>query len=323
MYFVNKNAFLYHLVVQIYQVRLTSPHFWFRFWLCCCKLMEGICASFPSLFVLNNTLIGKALFSSPINYMANRVALSSFTRYSIIRESIIGPSRSALAQEQVQRRRGPSSLPPPPPSPTKQRQQRFLATGSRFFSSQRGEYDAIRGSYSRRSSQTTNTTISTGDATAQYEVLTTTTTQQQQQQQTTATTRTTAAAAAAKDMASDEDYMAFLNKANKDADEAHAYAAETVRAQAGARAQLKTLDAGETAPQVIADVCKQAVYTSDADEPFKEVSLRWKGQGGLPDEGMFISISILLQQKSQVRHCASLYVVRRWFVRLCLLSFIA
>lgn len=86
-------------------------------------------------------------------------------------------------------------------------------------------------------------------------------------------------------MASDEDYMAFLNKANNDADEAHAKAAETVRAQSGARAQLKALDAGSTAPQPIVDVCKEAVYTSDADEPFHQVSLKWSGEGGLPDEG--------------------------------------
>lgn len=84
-------------------------------------------------------------------------------------------------------------------------------------------------------------------------------------------------------MASDEDYMAFLNKANNDADEAHAAA----RAQSGGKAQLKTLDAGEQAPQAIVDVCKTAVYTSDADEPFVQVSLKWAGEGGLPDEGEF------------------------------------
>lgn len=89
-------------------------------------------------------------------------------------------------------------------------------------------------------------------------------------------------------MASDEDYMAFLNKANNDADEAHAHAAEeTARAQAGARAQLKTLDAGETAPASIVKVCQEAVYTSDADEPFEQVSLKYTGEGGLPDEGTF------------------------------------
>ncbi len=87
-------------------------------------------------------------------------------------------------------------------------------------------------------------------------------------------------------MASDQDYMAFLDKANNDADEAHANAAKT---QSGARAQLKALDAGQTAPKSIVDVCKEAVYTSDADEPFEQVSLKYTGANGLPDEGTFYS----------------------------------
>lgn len=90
-------------------------------------------------------------------------------------------------------------------------------------------------------------------------------------------------------MASDEDYMAFLNRANNDADEAHARAGETARAQAGARAQLKALDAGQTAPKGIVEVCKEAVYTSDADEPFEPVSLKFVGASGLPDEGTLSS----------------------------------
>ncbi|KAM3427729.1 hypothetical protein MY4824_009270 [Beauveria thailandica] len=85
-------------------------------------------------------------------------------------------------------------------------------------------------------------------------------------------------------MSSDQDYMAFLNKANKDADEAHAKSSKT------ARAQLKTLDAGQTAPQGIVEVCKEAVYTSDADEPFEPVSLKFTGAGGLPDEEEFAEL---------------------------------
>ncbi|KAJ4153127.1 hypothetical protein LMH87_009631 [Akanthomyces muscarius] len=88
-------------------------------------------------------------------------------------------------------------------------------------------------------------------------------------------------------MASDQDYMAFLDKANNDADEAHANAAKT---QSGARAQLKALDAGQTAPKSIVDVCKEAVYTSDADEPFEQVSLKYKGANGLPDEEEFAKL---------------------------------
>ncbi|OAA71198.1 hypothetical protein ISF_01749 [Cordyceps fumosorosea ARSEF 2679] len=91
-------------------------------------------------------------------------------------------------------------------------------------------------------------------------------------------------------MASDEDYMSFLNKANQDADEAHAKASGTARTQAGSRAKLKTLDAGQKAPQGIVKVCKEVVYTSDADEPFEPVSLKYTGDGGLPDEEEFAKL---------------------------------
>lgn len=84
-------------------------------------------------------------------------------------------------------------------------------------------------------------------------------------------------------MASDEDYMAFLDKANRDADEAHASA----EASATTKTAFKTLDAGETPPAAIAAVCKDTFYVSDADEPFHPVSLQYTGENGLPDEGMF------------------------------------
>lgn len=82
-------------------------------------------------------------------------------------------------------------------------------------------------------------------------------------------------------MASDEDYMAFLNKANRDTDEANAAAAAT----SGTRAAFKAQDAGEQAPAVIQEACKDAFYVSDADEPFQQVSLQYQGADGLPDEG--------------------------------------
>ncbi|TQV91493.1 hypothetical protein V2A60_008864 [Cordyceps javanica] len=85
-------------------------------------------------------------------------------------------------------------------------------------------------------------------------------------------------------MASDEDYMAFLNKANNDADEAHANKASKQAAP------LKTLDAGQAAPQGIVAVCKEAVYTSDADEPFEPVSLKYAGDGTLPDKEEFAKL---------------------------------
>jgi hypothetical protein len=80
-------------------------------------------------------------------------------------------------------------------------------------------------------------------------------------------------------MASDDDYMAFLNKANQDTTDS---AATTQSKGAG---QFKALDSGSQPPRAIANVCADAVYTSDADEPFEPVSLKWNGEGGLPDEG--------------------------------------
>ncbi|RGP59096.1 hypothetical protein FSPOR_11566 [Fusarium sporotrichioides] len=82
-------------------------------------------------------------------------------------------------------------------------------------------------------------------------------------------------------MSNDDDYMAFLNKANQDTG-------------AGASTQEKTVfkakDHGAEVPKAIVDVCKKAVYTSDADEPFEEVSLKWQGKNGLPTETEFANL---------------------------------
>ncbi|KAM0258283.1 hypothetical protein ACHAQJ_003925 [Trichoderma viride] len=86
-------------------------------------------------------------------------------------------------------------------------------------------------------------------------------------------------------MASDEDYMAFLNKANQDADEGKAATTQS----SGQRA-FKTADEGSELPKSIANACKDAFYVSEADEPFKGVSLKWKGEGGLPDEVEFAKL---------------------------------
>ncbi|KAL6801818.1 hypothetical protein J3E68DRAFT_394457 [Trichoderma sp. SZMC 28012] len=90
-------------------------------------------------------------------------------------------------------------------------------------------------------------------------------------------------------MASDEDYMAFLNKANQDADEGRA-AAQSSRGGAGQQRAFKTTDEGSELPKSIAEVCRDAFYVSEADEPFKGVSLKWKGEGGLPDEVEFAKL---------------------------------
>lgn len=94
-------------------------------------------------------------------------------------------------------------------------------------------------------------------------------------------------------MASDEDYMAFLNKANQDAEEGQAAAASSAQS-AGQQRTFKTQDEGSKLPKSIADALKDAFYVSEADEPFKGVSLKWKGEGGLPDEGeCCLNISLL------------------------------
>jgi hypothetical protein len=83
-------------------------------------------------------------------------------------------------------------------------------------------------------------------------------------------------------MATDDDYMSFLNKANEDASGGQAAAA-----QSQGQRQFKAQDSGSEIPKAILSVCQDTVYESDADEPFEAVSLKWNGEGGLPDEGTF------------------------------------
>ncbi|KAM0815067.1 hypothetical protein AB5N19_00860 [Seiridium cardinale] len=86
-------------------------------------------------------------------------------------------------------------------------------------------------------------------------------------------------------MASDEDYMAFLNKANEDPSAGHAKSA------ASAKHEFKTTDSGVQVPAVLKSAVKDAFYTSDADEPFVPVCLKWdEGGKGLPDEEEFASL---------------------------------
>ncbi|KAI1030454.1 hypothetical protein LB503_012273 [Fusarium chuoi] len=82
-------------------------------------------------------------------------------------------------------------------------------------------------------------------------------------------------------MSNDDDYMAFLNKANQDTGAGAATQEKTT---------FKTKDQGAQVPKPISDVCKNAVYTSDADEPFQEVSLKWEGKNGLPSESEFAKL---------------------------------
>lgn len=75
-------------------------------------------------------------------------------------------------------------------------------------------------------------------------------------------------------MASDEDYGAFLEKANQDT------GASKASSQSGS-AVTKAVDTD--VPASLQKV--EAYYTSDADEPFEPVSLKWKGKI-LPSESM-------------------------------------
>ncbi|KAH6712897.1 hypothetical protein BKA61DRAFT_608054 [Leptodontidium sp. MPI-SDFR-AT-0119] len=86
-------------------------------------------------------------------------------------------------------------------------------------------------------------------------------------------------------MATDEDYMSFLDKANQDPNEGVA------RAQGSGKVEFKTTDEGVKVPGVIEKVLGKgdAFYVSDADEPFVGVALKLSGKG-LPDEAAFAKL---------------------------------
>jgi hypothetical protein len=86
-------------------------------------------------------------------------------------------------------------------------------------------------------------------------------------------------------MASDEAYMDFLNKANEDVSGGGAQSAQ----QSGS-SKFKAVDTGAEVPSAIQRAVKDAFYVSDADEPFEGVSLKWNGEGGLPDEDQFAKL---------------------------------
>ncbi|KAI1769671.1 hypothetical protein GGR53DRAFT_473520 [Hypoxylon sp. FL1150] len=87
------------------------------------------------------------------------------------------------------------------------------------------------------------------------------------------------------EMASDEDYMAFLDKANKDPSEGYA------KPQSSGKQDFKTTDSGAQIPASIQEAIKNSFYVSDADEPFVPVYLAWDESGkGLPDEEEFATL---------------------------------
>ena len=99
---------------------------------------------------------------------------------------------------------------------------------------------------------------------------------------------TTSAKTANKDteMASDEDYAAFLDKANEDPN------AGVSKTQSSGKIQLKAVDHGAEVPAVLKKVTKDAFYVSDADEPFEPVCLKLGKGKGLPDEGILLCAMI-------------------------------
>jgi len=92
-------------------------------------------------------------------------------------------------------------------------------------------------------------------------------------------------------MSNDDDYMAFLNKANEDPAKGSSGSANKASAAGGKMSQFRTTDSGASVPAVLKEATKDAFYTSDADEPFVPVYLAWDESGkGLPDEEEFASL---------------------------------
>ncbi|OTB03410.1 hypothetical protein M426DRAFT_321784 [Hypoxylon sp. CI-4A] len=86
-------------------------------------------------------------------------------------------------------------------------------------------------------------------------------------------------------MASDGDYMSFLDKANKDPNEGY------TKTQNSSKQEFKATDDGAHIPAAIQEATKDSFYVSDADEPFVPVYLAWDESGkGLPDEEEFASL---------------------------------
>ncbi|KAG7103359.1 hypothetical protein HYQ44_017447 [Verticillium longisporum] len=100
------------------------------------------------------------------------------------------------------------------------------------------------------------------------------------------TTSFTAFHATSRTMGSDEDYMAFLDKANEDPSAGRAKPTSAP----GGGAQLKAQDNGVEVPEAIAAQLKggDKIYVSEADEPFEGVALSWSKR--LPDEVQFAEL---------------------------------
>lgn len=89
-------------------------------------------------------------------------------------------------------------------------------------------------------------------------------------------------------MATDDAYMDFLNKANRDPLEGQPKKAAATAGGASEDGQLKTTEAGIETPATITRATKDAFYISEADEPFVPVALAW--DKGLPNEEEFAKL---------------------------------
>lgn len=83
-------------------------------------------------------------------------------------------------------------------------------------------------------------------------------------------------------MATDDEYMDFLNNANEDSGQG---SVSTQAQGSKAKKELKAADNGADIPQPLVKATKDAFYMSDSDEPFVPVSLAWEKGEGLPNEG--------------------------------------
>ncbi len=81
-------------------------------------------------------------------------------------------------------------------------------------------------------------------------------------------------------MASDEDYSSFLDKANQDTGATKASSKSTSPSTKAVNADV---------PHELQQV--DAYYTSEADEPFESVSLKWRGMG-VPSAGKYCLLSL-------------------------------
>jgi len=91
-------------------------------------------------------------------------------------------------------------------------------------------------------------------------------------------------------MATDEDYMDFLDKANRDPGEGYPPGAQSTSAEKQMR--FRATEEGVRVPAVLRGAVEEGVlYVSESDEPFVEVALAYGGES-LPDEGELSSSGI-------------------------------